>query len=182
MIALAGYLAATRFSRAEWADPGLPDGDLVSMSDCVADVASAHPDYWTPWFPEPPTETPPDHHVLAVGVPADYLPALRDDATDEFPPLLHHPRPVPDWHPLGFELVGHDIGGWHTWLCLGGLVDDVRRATGIQPGPWGLIPDEQDARRAADWTTESNLGDPKVFLWIPALLLSRTPPGPSTPR
>jgi hypothetical protein len=177
MITLAGYLAATRYHRADWADPSLPAGDLVSMSDCLVDIVSAPPDHWHPWFPDEPTVTPPGHHVLAVGVPDHYLPDLPEDAG-----LLSRPRPVPDWSPLGFELVGYDCGTWHTWVCLGGLVDDVHRATGVRPGPWGLIPDERDARRAADWLTESNLGDPKVFLWIPALLLSPTPPAPSMPR
>ncbi|GIH73388.1 hypothetical protein Mth01_56410 [Sphaerimonospora thailandensis] len=71
---------------------------------------------------------------------------------------------------LGFELVGFDSGRWHTWTCLGGLVADVYRATGVQPGSWGLIQDEQEARRAPQWLTESGLGDPKVFLWAAALL------------
>jgi hypothetical protein len=71
---------------------------------------------------------------------------------------------------LGFELVGFDSGSWHTWTCMGGLVTDVRQATGIRPGPDGLIQDEQDARRAAQWLTDSGLGDPKVFLWAAALL------------
>jgi hypothetical protein len=174
---LAGYVAATRVSGPVWTDAGLP-AELISMSDCVADVASANPHYWDPWFPTPPTP-PARHHVLAVGVPDDYLPALREDAAGAVPPLLD--QPVPDWHVLGFELVGFDLPIWHTWLCLGGLVDDVRRATGVQPGSWGLIQDEHDARRAADWLTESNLGDPKVFLWVPAQLLSPTPPVPSVP-
>lgn len=104
--------------------------------------------------------------------------ALREDAPDEFPPPLTTPRPLPDWCPLGYELVGADLGGWHTWLCLGGLVDDVGAATGVHPGQWGLINDEHDARRAAEWLTASKPGDPKVFLWVPALLLTPTPPGP----
>ncbi len=169
---LAGYLAATREPRPDWADQGLPPGDLVSMSDCVVDVASAQRHYWDPWFPAPPADVPARHHVLAVGIPEDYLPALREDAPGQFPPALDDPCPVPDWRPLGHEPVGADMGAWHTWACLGGLVNAVRTATGVQPGRWGLIPDEHDARRAADWLTASGMGDPKVFLWVPALLLS----------
>ena len=63
VITLAGYLAATRYHRADWADPSLPDGDPVS----------APPDHWHPWFHDEPTVTPPGHHVLAVGVPDHYL-------------------------------------------------------------------------------------------------------------
>ncbi|MEV0388115.1 hypothetical protein [Nonomuraea sp. NPDC050643] len=68
------------------------------------------------------------------------------------------------------ELVGFDSGGWHTWACMGGLAAGVHQATGVRPGAWGLIQDEQDARRAAQWLTDSGLGDPKVFLWAAALL------------
>jgi hypothetical protein len=56
-------------------------------------------------------------------------------------------------------------------MCLGGLVKDVRQATSVRPERWGLIPDEQEARRAAAWLTASELGDPKVFFWVPALLV-----------
>jgi hypothetical protein len=169
---LVGYLAATRAARPDWADAGLPDADLVSMSECMVDVIVAPP--WDQWFTEPPA-APPGHHVLAVGVPDHYLAALRTDLAAWFPPTLTSPRPLPDWPALGYELVGLDHGRWHTWLCLDGLVDAVRQATGVLPGPWGLIPDEHDARRAADWLTASGLGDPKVFLWVPALLLSPVP-------
>jgi hypothetical protein len=179
VIALAGYLAATRYSRPEWAAPTLPAGELVSMSECMTDVVIAEP--WDPFFTEPPV-APPGHHVLAVGVPVDYLPALRADLEDWLPPLLAEPRAVPDWPVLGHELIGADHGSWHTWTCLGGLVSEVGAATGVQPGPWGLIPDEHDARRAADWLTESIPGEHEVYLWVPALLLSSTPPAPSTPR
>jgi len=115
-------------------------------------------------------------------VPADGLPALREDLEDLLPPLLAEPCPVPDWPVLGYELIGADYGRWHTWTCLGGLVADVGAATGVRPGPWGLIPDEHDARRAADWLTEAIPGEHEVYLWVPALLLSPTPPVPSAPR
>ena len=177
MNVLAGYLAATRAPRPDWMDAGVRAAELISMSDCVVDVASRRDEYWDPWFDAPPSGVRAPHHVLAVGIPDDYVAALREDAPDEFPSPLTEPRPVPDWHPLGHELVGADLGRWHTWLCLGGLVDDVRAATGVRSGPWGLVHDEHDARRAADWLTASGLGDPKVFLWVPVLLLSPTPPG-----
>ncbi|WP_199747528.1 hypothetical protein [Actinomadura sp. WAC 06369] len=70
---------------------------------------------------------------------------------------------------LGFEPVGYDHR-WHTWTCLGGLVDDVRRATGVRPGRWGLIQDEAEAHRAAQWLTWSGNGAPKVYVWTAALL------------
>jgi hypothetical protein len=120
--------------------------------------------------------------VLAVGIAATDAPALLRDMADggERPDVggvagrLDRREAFPRPHSgrvRGFELVGYDAGLWHTWTCLGGLVDDVRQATGVRPGTWGLIQDEQEARRAAAWLTASGLGDPKVFLWVPALLV-----------
>jgi hypothetical protein len=80
---------------------------------------------------------------------------------------------TPSGTPLGFELVGYDGGTWHSWSCLGGLVDDVREATGVVPGRHGLIEDEDAARAAARWLTGSGLGDPKVFDWAAAALFAR---------
>lgn len=72
MNVLVGYLAATRATRPDCAGAGLPDGDIVSMSECLVDVFAEPP--WELWFTEPPA-APPGHHVLAVGVPDHYLTA-----------------------------------------------------------------------------------------------------------
>jgi hypothetical protein len=159
---LAGYLLATR-------------GEFVSMSDCVVDLARAEP--WDDWYPDAAAAEQaragrPELHGLAVGMAAVDVPAVLAEVHDgSLPARLARGEAFPDSvRPLGFELVGSDSGTWHTWRCLGDLVDDVRQATGVQPGQWGLIQDEQDARRAAEWLTASNLGDPKVSYWVPALL------------
>ncbi|MGM1064776.1 hypothetical protein [Saccharothrix sp. Mg75] len=186
---LAGYPVAARGARADWRDAGLSGPDLVSMSDCVVDVLPADRDGWDDWFDDPVAAGRSrvragraGLHVLAVGVAAADAPGLLREMAG----AGHHPDAggvagrlarrdaFPDPRPgrvLGFELVGFDSGGWHTWTCLDGLVDDVRRATGVRPGRWGLVRDGREARRAATWLTASGLGDPKVFLWVPALLV-----------
>jgi hypothetical protein len=181
MHVLAGYLAATRAHLPDWADAGLP-AELVSMSDCIADLAPGSPHDWEPWFADPAVAERaggPEHHLIAVGIERDRVAALLADMADggwdagsSVPARLAAHTPMPDGHVLGHELVGFDSGRWHTWTCLGGLVGDVGSATDVRPGRWGLIQDARDAGRAADWLTQSNLGDPKVFLWVPALLLS----------
>ncbi|GAA4007136.1 hypothetical protein GCM10022247_31350 [Allokutzneria multivorans] len=186
---LAGYLVATRGVRTDWQDAGLPGADLISMSDCVVDVVPANRDGWDDWFDDPVSAERSRAHadrpglrVLAVGIAATDAPAvLQDMAEAGYGPdaggmmgRLARREAFPDvrsGRASGFELVGFDVGAWHTWTCLGGLVDDVRQATGVRPGRWGLIQDEQEARRAAAWLTTSGLGDPKVFLWVPALLV-----------
>ncbi|HEV7979733.1 hypothetical protein [Amycolatopsis sp.] len=175
---LAGYRVASRAIRRNWQDWGLLGPELISMSDCVADVMRAQPDDWDEWFDDVDSAGQAkagrsDLHVLAVGIAAADAALLIKDIGA--PRLLSTPEPFPAKNTvLGHELVGFDTGGWHTWTCLGGLVDDVRRATGVRPGPWGLIHDEWEARRAAEWLTASALGDPKVFFWVSAKLAEVT--------
>lgn len=188
---LAGYRVATRTDRQDWQDAGLPRSGLLSLSGCVVDLAPVDSSGWDDWFASrQEAETARDQtgksglHVLGVGFAAADVPGLLADMVDggwdasagSLPERLTRRETFPDFgdRRLGFELVGFDSGLWHTWTCIGGLVTDVHQATGVQPGPSGLIQDEQDARRAAQWLTDSGLGDPKVFLWA-AALLTETP-------
>lgn len=183
---LAGYRVATRANLHDWQDVSLPRAGLVSLSDCVVDLVPVDPSGWDDWFAGPQeAEIAREHadkpglHVLGVGFAAADVPGLLVDIADggwdssagSLPERLARRERFPghSGRRLGFELVGFDSGRWHTWTCLGGLVADVYRATGVQPGSWGLIHDERDARRAAQWLTESGLGEPKVTLWAAAL-------------
>jgi hypothetical protein len=176
---LAGYRVAALGERQDWREVGLSSADVLSMSTCVADLVLADWDYWfiSLVAAELARVDNPGTRVLAVGVAVDDVVPLVGDidgdmAAGDLPDRLMRHEPLPAGKRLGFELVGMDDGGpWHTWTCLGGLVADVREATGVRPGEWGLIQDEQDARRAARWLTDSGLGDPKVFFWVPALLM-----------
>lgn len=182
---LAGYRVATRPDRRDWQDPGLPATSLVSLSDCVADLVPTEPDARDGWFgtvdeAEAALARADEsgHHVLAVGFAAADVPALLTEIADGgggtaavgVSQALARREPFPHGEPrLGFELVGFGHR-WHTWTCLGGLVADVRRATGVRPGRWGLVQDEPDAHRAAQWLTRSGNGVPKVYFWTAALL------------
>ncbi|WP_052371773.1 hypothetical protein [Amycolatopsis taiwanensis] len=185
--ALAGYRVASRETRQDWQDADLPSTDLVSMSSCVVELLAADPQGWVDWFGD--SESAEQArvqanraglHALGVGIAASDIPALLADMAEggwdqqagSLPERLARRAPIAAGRLLGFELVGYDCGLWHTWTCLGGLVRDVRQATGVRPGRWGLIQDEQQARRAADWLTASELGDPKVFLWVAAMLVA----------
>jgi hypothetical protein len=185
--ALAGYRVASRATRRDWQDAGLPSTDLVSMSSCTVELLAADPHGWDDWFGDSESaeqsriqSNQAGLHVLGVGIAASDIPALLADMAEggwdqeagSLPEQLGRREPIPTGQLLGFELVGYDCGLWHTWICLGGLVHDVRQATGVRPGRWGLIQDEQQARRAADWLTASHLGDPKVFLWLAAMLVA----------
>jgi hypothetical protein len=150
-------------------------------------TVSVDPSGWDDWFASPAEAEAaraqagqPGLPVIAVGFARADVPGLLaemadggwDTAAGSLPERLARQEPFPHagGQRLGFELVGFDTGRWHTWVCLGGLVADVYQGTGVRPGKWGLIQEEQDARRAAQWLTDSGLGDPKVFLWAAALL------------
>ncbi|WP_370939075.1 hypothetical protein [Amycolatopsis sp. cg13] len=149
----AGYRAVRRTS------------EFVSISECVAEV---HDD----WFRDLAFARQTGLHVLEVGFrPDEAGPIVSEIIADgwnrETSVVVGRiaEGASTSGELLGFELVGYDEGLWHTWRCLGGLVDDVRAATGIVPGRHGLIESEDAARQAARWLTESGLGDPKVFHW-----------------
>lgn len=183
---LAGYRVAPRYVREEWQDSSLPKGELVSMSGCVVDVLYTDPHEWDDWFGSPGAAERArvqsgrsGSHVLGVGFAVPDVPEVTADITDSGSEAaagtllerLARREPAADGEPLGFELVGYECGLWHTWTCIGGLVREVYDATGVRPGEWGLVQDEQDARRAAAWLTESGAGEPKVFYWVAAKLV-----------
>ena len=177
---LAGYRVVAREGRRDWQDAGLPEGDLVSMSGCVTTLVQ--PNDWDEWFGDRASAEAARRdglHVLAVGIASEDVRAVLEDVAGSGPPAgdlperLARAEPVPGGEVLGFELVGYDTGTWHTWTCLGGLVQDVGEAIGVRPGRWGLVQDEREARAAAEWLTASGLGDPKVFLWVAVKLVAR---------
>ncbi len=71
---------------------------------------------------------------------------------------------------LGFELLGHDVGGQpHSWLC-NGLEVECQRKLGIVPNSQGFLANEQDAERAAAHVSGDEVGAEPV-LWLPWLLI-----------
>lgn len=158
----------------------VPRSDRVSVSACLVDLVPAEPD-WDDWFPDATAAARTGHAVYEIGFPAPDVPVLlEEDFAGGLPDRLARAEPLrhaDDGRLLGFEPLGFDGGRCHSWSCLGGLVDDVHRATGISARD-GLITDEAAAHEAARWLTASGLGDPKVFFWTPALLIRV----PATPR
>jgi hypothetical protein len=81
---LAGYRVAPRTGRREWQDGSLPDGDLVSMSECVVDVVAVDPQGRDHWFGSAEEAAAARDRVvgadvLAVGFAAGDVAALLDD-------------------------------------------------------------------------------------------------------
>ncbi len=117
--------------------------------------------------------------LVGAGFTPDTATALHADLTDEgasdfdtdgLARLLADPSPPdPAGIPHGFELLGHDGCGLHSWYCYNGLVDDVTAALGLHVGPDGLQ-DAGDAARAAAWCNEQPRGN--LSTWYPALLVT----------
>ncbi|HEY1177266.1 MAG TPA: hypothetical protein VGF17_14010 [Phytomonospora sp.] len=173
--ASAGFLVVRRFQRVPHMDPDLLPSEITTMSECLVDAVPV-PGHWArdPWFAHAVAARAAlhdGHELIEAAVPADLVTDLRVEMGEwtGATAFLSHAGP-PSLAPLGFELVGFDGGTWHSWLCLDGLTDDVDDATGVRPGRHGLIADEADARRAAEWLTASGLGDPKVRRWYPVRL------------
>ena len=155
--------------------------DLVSLSECVATVLEEE---WGDWFGDlgrarrRAAES--GLQVLEAGfAPEEAEPFLRDLLAEGYDRDTHAVAerlsagtPV-DGTPLGYELLGYDCGTWHTWRCIGDLVEDVRAGTGVEPGAHGLIADPDAAHVAAGWLTRSELADPKVFDWAAVALFAR---------
>src|SRR5579859_724327 len=60
--------------------------------------------------------------------------------------------------PLGFEVVSFELGDFgHSWLCRY-FHFEMHHLFGIQPGQYGLLRSEQDARRVYEWIEEDESG------------------------
>lgn len=70
--------------------------------------------------------------------------------------------------PLGWELLGVEIGGaCHSWLC-NSIQNDAALALDIRPAALGLLPSEEDAR-AVHSLIANGLGAEPVP-WFPGRL------------
>lgn len=77
--------------------------------------------------------------------------------------------PEPGGEALGWEVLGFDHGGFHSWFC-NRLEVEVEAELGIRPGALGLIARGSDALAVADYAA----GDPGVEpgVWLAGKLLS----------
>ncbi|MFC8715969.1 hypothetical protein [Kitasatospora sp. NPDC057198] len=159
--------------------PSLPVTDhLLSVSDCLTDrYPSDDADHR--WFASPAEALaacegplPPDARLCSLRLPADsaavLTAALRAGNTYEPVLLPDHPLPpAPDGRILGWEVLGHDIGLMHTWLC-NDLYEDAVRDLAVTTTPYGLLPDHPTAARVAAWANART--DTKPVTWFAAAL------------
>ncbi len=73
-----------------------------------------------------------------------------------------------DGRVLGFEILGYESGGFHSWLC-NSVEGDVFKALGVRPGDWGLVQGIDEARSCASYVSTEDVGAEPVS-WRPWLL------------
>lgn len=66
---------------------------------------------------------------------------------------------------LGFDVLGWDWGGFHSYIC-NGLETEFQRALGVTPNAHGFFATEQEARRCAEHAGLENTGA-EPALWLP---------------
>jgi len=181
---LAGYVVADPVVGPAWVDRAAAGREITSVSNCLVDVRELNAWSSSPVGAEAAGELVRRHpgtRVVAVGVAEADVDALVEDLDEACwdPDLLNRLRrrvPLRAGLPLGFEPVGPGGGSFHTWLCLGGLVDSARQAVGVEPGRHGLVQDEGRARAAAAHLTEAFPYEHEVARWF-ALVLAEVEPG-----
>jgi hypothetical protein len=166
---------------AEWT-AGLPRA-VTTVSDCLTDFLPAGPEFeaWQQPLFEPwqlslrhaagaVQRAPRTAHVLSVSVaPAQVteLTALMQEWIGDVPhPVRLHlaePAPTPPGTVLGFEVLGFDVGRFHSWLCHG---TGGYQEHGIRPGQAGLLTTLHDAQQVAGLLSS----DQDDTTWFPALI------------
>ena len=114
-----------------------------------------------------------DAVVFGIALPAD----LRDEFLEETRPgpqegtpgvvmaLQANATQDERGRLLGFDVLGWDYGGFHSYIC-NGLETEFQRALGLRPNAHGFFATEQEARRCAEHAgLETTAAEPA--LWLP---------------
>ncbi len=70
---------------------------------------------------------------------------------------------------LGFEILGYDTSGYHSWLC-NGLEQDVADELSVRPNADGFVDTYHDAMKAAEFCGRDEVGAEPGF-WAPWLVV-----------
>ncbi|BFV60441.1 hypothetical protein KCMC57_up55450 [Kitasatospora sp. CMC57] len=152
---------------------------LVSAADCLVDHLPAD----GCWFPSREAalaacasiRVAPDARLLAMLLPDDCATELAAEirasafADPDLLKNLHTPPvPVEGGTRLGWEVLGYELGGLHTWLC-SDLHHQAVAELDVRIGPFGLLAERADAERVADWANTRD--DTAPVTWFPAALV-----------
>lgn len=120
----------------------------------------------------------PNLKLVATGLPQSNVLALVEDGVGdasqgqsgvEAQLLKRLALPKEGWRRRGYEILGHDHGGFHSFAC-NGLEEDYKDKLGIKLNAEGLIESLQEAALATDYTGRDDVGA-EPGLWLPWLML-----------
>lgn len=95
-----------------------------------------------------------DFLIVELGVPKDLVdgllsalaPGPNEGETGIYSQLRARTRVVSQGQPLGWEVLGAEVGGsYHSWLC-NGLHEEAAKRLALAPGAYGLLPTQEQAR------------------------------------
>jgi hypothetical protein len=116
--------------------------------------------------------------VLGLALPAQlrdrFVEATRPAAGMGVPGVVQAvvsgAHPAQGGRPLGFDVLGWDCSGFHSYLC-NGLEVEFERALGMRPNARGFFDTELDATRCAEHAGQGTTGA-EPALWLPWQILA----------
>lgn len=194
-----GYFITKVIARPEGMSPGILPDHIVSLSSCewvrqhfdVYDVE--YPGAFPGVFPSFDSAREfftrllagsPELLILGIGLYGDYVADFLDflDKENSFPgardcgvwqAVNQRNNPAPGGTILGFEVLGYEHGGFHSWLC-NDLQSNANREFGIQPGDLGLLCTFDEAKQVAEYAARDDVGA-EPALWMPWLIVQYMP-------
>ncbi|MFF2952809.1 hypothetical protein ACFVVU_15870 [Kitasatospora sp. NPDC057965] len=163
----------------------VPHERLTTACDCLLDRLPVD----GCWFDTPQealdacatVRLPAGARLFALLVPPEHagglVSAIRASAVFEPVLLAHLDRPAGSGpaaevaaggRRIGWEVLGHDDGILHSWLC-NDLYQDAVRDLGVTTDERGLLPSREPAERLAAWANARD--DTKPVTWFPAALV-----------
>jgi hypothetical protein len=122
-----------------------------------------------------------DLALLGLGLPrhsVDEFLARQAPAEREGVPAIHAmiaagQSATEDGLPLGYEVLGYDLGSFCSWLC-NGLERDANDVLGIRPNTAGFVTSLKDATRVAAHASNPTTGAEPLW-WAPWLITRYEP-------
>jgi hypothetical protein len=150
----------------------LPD-TLITISQCIMEDLP-QPEFWD-WYQDPAEAeraretSAPQSRVMTVAMhpdDADAFLSAREDVDVPYLEVLRQGQPLPETvRALGYEVVGADLGWFHSWHCHG-YADEAATALGIRVNAHGLLPDRDSARTVLEWMLQRPPSEaPGAFDW-----------------
>lgn len=113
--------------------------------------------------------------IIGIGLPEEYVSEFLDEArpgeTEAAPGIyrsIELRRELVEGNPLGYEPLGYDYGGFHSFIC-NSLERDYTNTLGLHLNQFGRFEDLADCAKAVEYTRLESTGA-EPALWQPWLI------------